>query len=182
MHSCGIKVFLTIKIFLNSCVNITNWIIQKISCTVPLSSLTVQVCVLLKVLMSDSWVCLCVFPPAEEVETLSSCTRSSCRHASVEADIELTQPAQQVGFICHQFSSEIKRKIKVLVISLFSLNQLWLNTPALIWGFTSLHAKPAAHPEAFSECVLAFSNNLSCAFVRIAAGQWIFTPGRLWRH
>ncbi|XP_058619989.1 synaptonemal complex protein 2-like isoform X2 [Onychostoma macrolepis] len=48
----------------------------------------------------------------EEVETLSSCTRSSCRHASVEADIDLTQPAQQVGFICHQFSSELKRKIK----------------------------------------------------------------------
>ncbi|XP_050953364.1 synaptonemal complex protein 2 isoform X2 [Labeo rohita] len=48
----------------------------------------------------------------EEVETLSSCTRSSCRHASVEADIDLTQPAQQVGFICHQFSSEFKRKIK----------------------------------------------------------------------
>ncbi|KTG32330.1 hypothetical protein cypCar_00004932 [Cyprinus carpio] len=48
----------------------------------------------------------------EEVETLSSCTRSSCRHASVEADIDLTQPAQQVGLICHQFSSELKRKIK----------------------------------------------------------------------
>uniref|UniRef100_A0A8C2JCY7 Synaptonemal complex protein 2 n=1 Tax=Cyprinus carpio TaxID=7962 RepID=A0A8C2JCY7_CYPCA len=48
----------------------------------------------------------------EEVETLSSCTRSSCRHASVEADIDVTQPAQQVGFICHQFSSEFKRKIK----------------------------------------------------------------------
>ncbi|XP_026055194.1 synaptonemal complex protein 2 isoform X1 [Carassius auratus] len=48
----------------------------------------------------------------EEVETLSSCTRSSCRHASVEGDIDLTQPAQQVGFICHQFSSELKRKIK----------------------------------------------------------------------
>ncbi|XP_067226595.1 synaptonemal complex protein 2-like [Chanodichthys erythropterus] len=48
----------------------------------------------------------------EEVETLSSCTRSSCRHASVEADIDLTQPAQEVGFICHQFSSELKRKLK----------------------------------------------------------------------
>ncbi|XP_073679736.1 uncharacterized protein sycp2 [Garra rufa] len=48
----------------------------------------------------------------EEVETLSSCTRSSCRHTSVEADIDLTQPAQQVGLICHQFSSEFKRKIK----------------------------------------------------------------------
>ncbi|XP_016308690.1 uncharacterized protein LOC107663054 [Sinocyclocheilus anshuiensis] len=50
----------------------------------------------------------------EEVETLSSCTKSSCRHASVEADIDVTQPAQQVGFICHQFSSEFKRKIKNL--------------------------------------------------------------------
>lgn len=48
----------------------------------------------------------------EEVETLSSCTRSSYRHASVEADIDLTQPAQEVGFICHQFSSELKRKLK----------------------------------------------------------------------
>ncbi|XP_077070162.1 synaptonemal complex protein 2 isoform X2 [Siphateles boraxobius] len=48
----------------------------------------------------------------EEVETLSSCTRSSCRHDSVEADIDLTQPAQEMGLICHQFSSEIKRKLK----------------------------------------------------------------------
>ncbi|XP_039507811.1 synaptonemal complex protein 2-like [Pimephales promelas] len=48
----------------------------------------------------------------EEVETLSSCTRSSCRRDSVEGDIDLTQPAQEVGFICHQFSSEIKRKLK----------------------------------------------------------------------
>ncbi|XP_051735390.1 synaptonemal complex protein 2-like isoform X2 [Ctenopharyngodon idella] len=48
----------------------------------------------------------------EEVETLSSCTRSSCRHASVEAEIDLTQPAQEVGFICHQFSSDLKRKLK----------------------------------------------------------------------
>jgi len=65
---------------------------------------------------------VCVFPAVEEVETLSSCTRSSCRRDSVEGDIDLTQPAQEVGFICHQFSSEIKRKLKVLFISLFSLN------------------------------------------------------------
>ncbi|XP_043081443.1 synaptonemal complex protein 2-like [Puntigrus tetrazona] len=45
------------------------------------------------------------------METLSSCTRSSYRHAS-EEDTNPTQPAQQVGFICHQFSSELKRKIK----------------------------------------------------------------------
>ncbi len=159
--------------FLNSCVNIKQ-LIQKLSCTVPLSSLTVQVCVLLKVLTSDSWVCQCVFLPAEEVERLSSCTKS--RHASVEADIELTQPAQQVGFVCHQFSSEIKRKIKVLVISLLTKSALAKHASS----YLRIH-KPASHPEAFSECALGFSNNLSCEFVRIAAGQWIFTPGRLWR-
>lgn len=48
----------------------------------------------------------------EEVETLSSCTRSSCRHVSVEADLDLTQPAQEMRFICHQFSSDLKSKIK----------------------------------------------------------------------
>lgn len=140
--------------------------IQKLSCIV----------VLLKLMKCD-----CVFPAAEEVETLSSCTRSSCRHASVEADIDLTQPAEEVGFICHQFSSELKRKLKVLAFSLFSLNQPWLNTPAPsnFQGFMSSYAKPAAYLKAFSDCLLTFSNNLSCVLVRIAAGQWIFTPNSL---
>lgn len=120
---------------------------------------------------------VCAFPAAEEVETLSSCTRSSCRHASVEAEIDLTQPAQEVGFICHQFSSDLKRKLKVH----FSLNQPWLNTPvpSNIQGFMSSFAKLAANLKAFNECLLTFYNNLSCVLVRIAAGRWIFTPNSL---
>lgn len=141
--------------------------IQKLSCTV----------LLLNVLKCDS--CVCMFPAAEEVETLSSCTRSSCRHANEEADIDLTQPAQEVGFICHQFSSELKRKLKVLVISLFSLNRPWLNTSSINHFRIHVLIKPAAHLKAFNECLLAFSNNLSCVLVRIAAGGWIFTANSL---
>ncbi|XP_051946825.1 synaptonemal complex protein 2 [Xyrauchen texanus] len=52
----------------------------------------------------------------EDVETVSSCMRSSHGQAIVETDIDLTQPEippiQEVGFICHQFSSELKRKIQ----------------------------------------------------------------------
>ncbi|XP_043081327.1 uncharacterized protein sycp2 [Puntigrus tetrazona] len=98
----GHKIRLRICLFCRFCVDLS-------SLTVPVC-VCVCVCVFLKVLTNDSWVCLCVCvcPP---VETLSSCTRSSYRHAS-EEDTNPTQPAQQVGFICHQFSSELKRKIK----------------------------------------------------------------------
>ncbi|XP_057219010.1 synaptonemal complex protein 2 isoform X2 [Triplophysa rosa] len=48
----------------------------------------------------------------EDVETVSSYMKSRCVQSVVEEDPELTQPAQEVGFICHQFSSELKRKIK----------------------------------------------------------------------
>ncbi|XP_056588545.1 synaptonemal complex protein 2-like isoform X2 [Triplophysa dalaica] len=48
----------------------------------------------------------------EDVETVSSYMKSRCVQSVVEEDSELTQPAQEVGFICHQFSSELKRKIK----------------------------------------------------------------------
>lgn len=44
----------------------------------------------------------------------------------------------------------------------------------------SSYAKPAAYLKAFNECLLTFSNNLSCVLVRIAAGRWIFTPNSLW--
>ncbi|KAA0706854.1 Synaptonemal complex protein 2 [Triplophysa tibetana] len=48
----------------------------------------------------------------EDVEAVSSYMKSRCVQSVVEEDSELTQPAQEVGFICHQFSSELKRKIK----------------------------------------------------------------------
>lgn len=48
----------------------------------------------------------------EDVETVSSYMKSRCVQSVVEEDPELTQPGQEVGFICHQFSSELKRKIK----------------------------------------------------------------------
>ncbi|KAK2885820.1 hypothetical protein Q8A67_016657 [Cirrhinus molitorella] len=76
----------------------------------------------------------------EEMETLSSCTRSSCRHANVEADIDLTPPAQQnrcktmdlysrqtlktlqqhmssVSVQVHQYSTQRLEKVKQVLLS-----------------------------------------------------------------
>lgn len=70
--------------------------------------------------MCESNLSICTLPAAEDVETVSSYMKSRCVRSVVEEDPELTQPTQEVGFICHQFSSELKRKIKVLFVSFLS--------------------------------------------------------------
>ncbi|XP_073669161.1 synaptonemal complex protein 2 [Paramisgurnus dabryanus] len=49
----------------------------------------------------------------EDMETVPSRIKSKCRQTFVEEDAHHNQPAQEVGYICHQFTSELKRKIKI---------------------------------------------------------------------
>nr|XP_055043933.1 synaptonemal complex protein 2 isoform X3 [Misgurnus anguillicaudatus] len=49
----------------------------------------------------------------EDMETVPSRMKSKCRQTVVEEDAHQNQPAQEVGYICHQFTSELKRKIKI---------------------------------------------------------------------
>lgn len=52
----------------------------------------------------------------EDVEVRSTVV-SSCWEASVEADLDLVQSkvssSQEMGYVCRQFSSELKRKFEV---------------------------------------------------------------------
>lgn len=52
----------------------------------------------------------------EDMEVRSTVV-SSCWEASVEADMDLVQSevstSQEMGYVCHQFSSELKRKFEV---------------------------------------------------------------------
>lgn len=52
----------------------------------------------------------------EDMEVRST-VMSSCLEASVETDMDLVQSemstSQEMGYVCHQFSSELKRKFEV---------------------------------------------------------------------
>lgn len=59
---------------------------------------------------------LCVLAVAEDMEVRSTVV-SSCWETSGETDVDLVQSevstSQEMSYVCHQFSSELKRKLEV---------------------------------------------------------------------